>query len=105
MPIINEVMKMKTLNLSAALTIRIGINPGTQSSCLISIKNNGVMLKTAKERTKRVPSKKGEVCSSRFIRIEYRLNFKNVYLKSNYDITSCLKSFHTFRSRFTEREN
>jgi hypothetical protein len=105
MPITNEVMKVNTQNLSAALTIRIGINPGTQSSCLISIKNKGVMLKTAKERTKRVPSKKGEVCSSRFIRIEYRLNFKNVYLKSNYDITSCLKSFHTFRSRFREREN
>ena len=51
------------------------------------------MLKTAKERTKRVPSKKGEVCSSRSIRIEYSLNFKNVYLKSNYDITSCFKSF------------
>ena len=57
MPITNEVMRMNTQNLSAALTIRIGMNPGTQLSCLISIKNKGVMLKTAKERTKRVPSK------------------------------------------------
>ena len=64
MPIRNEVMRIKTQNLRDALTIKIGINPETQSSCLISIKNKGVMLKMAKDSTRRVPSNKVEVCLS-----------------------------------------
>jgi hypothetical protein len=50
MPIIIEAKRIKIQNFSSALTIRIGMNPLTHSSCFSSRKKRGGIINKTDER-------------------------------------------------------